>query len=237
MLSHWKLALDPVRKKLVPALAASLEDSKWGPRDRRALIEFCREFSGEESKSADEIERRLLVQRFENSVADAKRKANLAAALVALRKGENAWPLLVHKPDPTLRSFLIERIGMSDVDPGILQERLAIEHDASIRRAIVLALGEIPYSHSANYESRLLDRYEHDPDPGTHSALRWTLMAMKRGAALHRIDEKYATGEIEGDRRWMVGKNGTTFAILEGPASRLMRHRRMGNRTLFFDSQ
>ena len=101
MLSNWKLALDPVRKKLVPALAESLEDSKWGPRDRRALIEFCREFSGDEINSADEIERRLLVQRFENSVADAKRKANLAAALVVLRKGESAWQLLVHKPDPT----------------------------------------------------------------------------------------------------------------------------------------
>ncbi len=145
MLSHWEQALEPVRKRLVPALAESLEDNKWSPSDRRALIEFCREFSGDEIDSADVIERKLVGEHFDETVVDAKRQANLAAALVALGKAESAWPLLVLKPDPTVRSFLIERLAVSDVDPRTLRDRLAIEPDVSARRRL--------FWHSARFHS------------------------------------------------------------------------------------
>ena len=44
-LTYWKDALEPVRERLLPALAASLEQSKWAPSDRRAITDFYRAFS------------------------------------------------------------------------------------------------------------------------------------------------------------------------------------------------
>ena len=43
----------------------------------------------------------------------AKRKANAAVALLRMHQPENVWPLLKHSPDPSVRSYLIHRLGPS----------------------------------------------------------------------------------------------------------------------------
>ena len=76
----------------------------------------------------------------ESSIETARRTANLAAVLIGLQNGaEEAWRLLIHREDPTARSFLIERLGMPSLDPRILEQRLASEPDVSARSAILLA--------------------------------------------------------------------------------------------------
>ena len=78
----------------------------------------------------------------EAKVALAKKQASIGMALLVMGRGEKVWPLLKHSPDPTLRSFLIERLGPGGVDPKVLTARLEEEQEVSVKRAILLSLGE-----------------------------------------------------------------------------------------------
>ncbi|MCY2987989.1 MAG: hypothetical protein NTY19_09025, partial [Planctomycetota bacterium] len=70
------------------------------------------------------------------------RQANAAAALLRLNSSEKAWQLLKHRPDPTARSYLIHRVNPLGVDPKMIVARFDKEQDVSIRRALILCLGE-----------------------------------------------------------------------------------------------
>src|SRR5262249_42585129 len=72
----------------------------------------------------------------------AKRQANAAVALVRLHQPAKVWPLLRHSPDPRVRSYLVHRFGPLGADAGALARRLAEEPDVTIRRALLLSLGE-----------------------------------------------------------------------------------------------
>ncbi len=108
------------------------------------------------------------------------RRANAAAALVLLGRPSSGYPLLRFAPDPQARSFLVHRLGPAGVAPGSIFDRLRLEPEVSIRRALILALGEVPdRAWTAGFRAAvgawLLDRYEHDPDPGIHGAARWLI--------------------------------------------------------------
>src|SRR5262249_37365751 len=105
----------------------------------------------------------------------ARRRAAAAVALAALGQREKVWPLLRHTPDPTLRSYLIDRLGPGGVEARVLIDRLSPERelDVSARRALLLALAEfdphqlLPAEREA-LAPRLLAWYRDDPDPGIH---------------------------------------------------------------------
>jgi eukaryotic-like serine/threonine-protein kinase len=62
-----------------------------------------------------------------------------------LRLGESTdkvWLLLRHSPDPRLRSYLIHRFRPLGADPRALAKQLDDEKEVSIRRALLLSLGE-----------------------------------------------------------------------------------------------
>src|SRR5262249_41150019 len=203
-LKDWKNALEPVGGRLLPALAASLEDNRWGAVQRRTIIELYGSFAAEKEASFSPLEKRLIAEdgRGATAVALAKGKANVAAALLALRRGESVWPLLVHTPDPTIRSYLIERISASGVDPKLLKIRLEEEQGISARRALILALGGFPPDQSSEVVPFLLRLYEENPDPGVHGAATWVLRKWKIEKQTHEIDQKLATGRVEGGRGW-----------------------------------
>ena len=71
-----------------------------------------------------------------------KRQANAAVALIRMGRTEKSWSLLKHSPDPSLRSYLVHRLGPLGVEPGLLIAKLDQESDVSIRRALILSLGE-----------------------------------------------------------------------------------------------
>src|SRR5262245_1000791 len=72
----------------------------------------------------------------------AKRQANVAVALLRMNHPEKMWPLLKHSPDPRVRSYLIHRLYPLGADGGAIFKRLEEESDISIRRALLLSLGE-----------------------------------------------------------------------------------------------
>src|SRR5262249_47085135 len=72
----------------------------------------------------------------------AKRQANAAAALLRLEQPNKVWPMLQHRLDPRTRSYLIHRLSPLGAEPRAILERLDSEPDVSIRRALILSLGE-----------------------------------------------------------------------------------------------
>jgi hypothetical protein len=143
LLAQWAEALRPVRSQLVPLLVEQLQDAdatRYSP-----LLLVLQAYPDE---VASALEQRLdqkpaAAASPADKEALARRQANVATALVQLGRAGRVWPLLVQAPDPTLRTFLIHRLGPLGVDPQVLVQRLAKEADVSVRRALLLALGEM----------------------------------------------------------------------------------------------
>ncbi len=157
----------------------------------------------------------------------AKQQANAGVALLCLGQVEKVWPLFRHRPDPRTRSYLIHRLRLLGVDPRRLVRRLDEETDLSVRRALLLSLGEFGPESLANAERqplifRLLDIYRNDPDPGIHGATGWLLRQWKQQAQAQMIDRQLATGKVEGERGWYVNGQGQTMVVVRGPAEFLM---------------
>ena len=72
----------------------------------------------------------------------AKRQANAAVALLRMHQPAKVWPLLKHSPDPRVRSYLIHRLGPLGADADAILKQLESESDITIRRALILSLGE-----------------------------------------------------------------------------------------------
>ncbi len=122
-------------------------------------------------------------------IALAKRRANIGMALLLMGKGEKVWPLLKHTSDPTLRSYLMERMAPGGVDPKVLTARLAEEPEVSVKRAILLSLGEygldrLSLAERRNHVPWLLQVYRENPDPGIQGAAEWLLRQWGEAKAL-----------------------------------------------------
>jgi hypothetical protein len=218
-LSYWKEALEPAGERLLGALAAALEDNRWGAAQRRTITDLYRGFSAGRENGWTPLEERLAgIDGDEVRAVDlAKRKANVAAALVALGRGEKVWRLLIHTPNPTLRSYLIERLGSSGVDPRLLKERLDRENNVSARMALILALGGFGPEPLPDLAQELVRLYQNDPDPGIHAAASWVLRHWGRGELLRNIDGQLADQGIVPGRGWFVSKGGQTFTVIGEP--------------------
>jgi formylglycine-generating enzyme required for sulfatase activity len=116
----------------------------------------------------------------------AKRQANAVVALARQSRPDVAWPLLRHSPNPTVRSYLINRMGAMGVDSQLLAQRLAAEHDVTVRRALVLSLGLFrekdfaPQEH-ARLRQQLQRLYCDSADAGLHAAAEWVLRRWGQG--------------------------------------------------------
>lgn len=157
----------------------------------------------------------------------ALRQAKAAVALLKLNQEQLVWPLLQHRPDPRLRSALVDGFHRLNVDPRKLIRRLQEEPDVAARRALLLALGHFaesaitPEEHAALLPD-LLELYKTDPDPGIHSAVAWVLRRWNQAESLRQIDREFATGLATHPRQWYVNQQGQTLAVLKGPAEFLM---------------
>jgi formylglycine-generating enzyme required for sulfatase activity len=150
----------------------------------------------------------------------AKRQASAAVALLQLGQGERVWPLLRHRPDPRLRSYLIHRLSPLGADARAIVKRLEQEPDVSAKRALLLCLGEfgaeqLPAAEREALVPGLLKLYRDDPDPGLHGAAGWLLRQWQQGDKLREIDMELATGRVEAPRRWYVNGQGQTLALIE----------------------
>jgi formylglycine-generating enzyme required for sulfatase activity len=174
----------------------------------------------------------------------AKRQANAAVALMRLGRPELAWPLLRHRPDPRLRSYLLHRLSPLGADARALVARLdAPDVDVSEKRALLLALGEfgkeaLPQAERQALLPRLLALYRDDPDPGLHAAAEWLLRTWARRdhmdsieRGLKQIDERLREADLgvdrqaqalAGGRRWYFNGQGQTMVVLDAREPFLM---------------
>jgi serine/threonine protein kinase/formylglycine-generating enzyme required for sulfatase activity len=164
-----------------------------------------------------------------------KRQANAAVALIRMGRTEKSWPLLKHSPDPSLRSYLVHRLAPLGYEPGLLIAKLDQESDVSIRRALILSLGEYREGRLSTTErdvwaKKLLDLYRNDPDPGIHGAADWLLRQWRKEDQIKGIDKDLAkqplptlgvnqgpTSSHGNNRGWYVNSQGQTMVIVRGP--------------------
>jgi serine/threonine protein kinase/formylglycine-generating enzyme required for sulfatase activity len=159
--------------------------------------------------------------------SQAKRRANAAIALLRLGATEKVWPALQFNPDPRVRTYIIHRLGAFGGDPRTSIQRLDTEPDVTIRRALVLMLGEftesqLPRGQRQRLVERLLGIYENEPDAGLHGATEWVLRTWGQAKSLDALDEKLGSDEKQlqdrkssGNRQWYVNTQKQTFVIVD----------------------
>lgn len=152
-----------------------------------------------------------------------KSQAVAAVALVNLGHADEVWPLLEFTPQPSLRSFVIHYLGHLRGDPVALAERLEMEPNVSICRALIQALGgqhpaSIPWAERSRIIGHFQRLFVDDPDPGIHGAARWALVQW--GAELPSAGDR--PGQMPASPHapsWRVNSQGQTMVIITKPAA------------------
>jgi len=227
VVARWTAALEGAGRWLIPPLAEFLVDESRGLSERGVIASVYGSFARVVPGSHAWLERELAAAAGPDAAPDervgrAKRQASLGMALVVMGHDEPVWPMLKHGPDPTVRSYLIDRLALGGVDPKVLAARLGAEKDVSVRRAILQSLGEygldrLSPAERLNHLPLVRDQYRDDPDPGVHGAAEWVL---RQWGALGRetgIDAGLVTGRAEGRRRWYVTRQGHTMVVVPTP--------------------
>ena len=171
------------------------------------------------------------------------RQANAAASLLKLNQADPVWPLLKHSPDPRVRSYLIHRMGPLGANARAVIERLETEPDVTIRRALLLSLGEFGEQELSRAERQALlpklqGLYRTASDPGLHGASEWLLRTWNEDKWLKGMnaewikDSEQREKRVEGIRKqlasrvasapgvppqWYVNGQGQTMVVIPGP--------------------
>jgi serine/threonine protein kinase/formylglycine-generating enzyme required for sulfatase activity len=154
----------------------------------------------------------------------ARRKSRAAVALARLGRADRIWHLLEMAPDPSLRTYLIHDLGALGVDVRAVLGQLEVERDSSIRRALLLALGEFPPTALPENEwealaTRLEGLYAREPDAGVHACAGWLLRRLGRREIARRTEARVARADPSGDRNWYVDLEGLTFMVIARPGA------------------
>lgn len=252
VLAQWMETLKDVGCWLIPPLADFLVDEKRSVSERGLIATVYGRYAADTPDAYARLEKELTETSgadatAEAKVALAKKQASIGVALLAMGQGEKVWPLLKHNPDPTLRSYLIERMGRGGVDAKVLAARLEEEKEVSIRRAILLSLGkygsdQLTQNQRLTLLPRLLHLYQEEPDAGIHGAADWLVRQWQGAEQLKAIDEKLATGKVEGKRQWYINRQGQTMVVVAKPEEFWMgegeeRHRKRIDRSFALASK
>ncbi len=152
----------------------------------------------------------------------AKRQVNAAVALLKMNQPDQVWPILKHGPDPRARSYLIHRLSPLGVDSELIIKRLDVEADITIRRALLLSLGEFSLEQlSTVSRTKLLPQlqkvYSTETDPGLHAAAEWLLRQWDQEAWLTQTTKEWAQSR-EGREKLLAG---VQELVAKGPATLL----------------
>jgi formylglycine-generating enzyme required for sulfatase activity len=152
---------------------------------------------------------------------------------------------LKHSPDPRVRSYLIHRLGPLGVDAGVIVKQLDVESDPTIRRALLVSLGEYgetEFTRDARNAllPKLQEIYRTASDPGLHAACEWLLRRWKQEAWLTQVNKEWAKDKEQREKRlegigkllakenektppqWYVNTQGQTFVVIPGPVMSTM---------------
>jgi formylglycine-generating enzyme required for sulfatase activity/serine/threonine protein kinase len=155
------------------------------------------------------------------------RQANAFITLLHLEVADPGWTrLLKHTPDPSRRTFLIHHLKPYGVESHKILRQLDRETDVSVRRALLLGLGdyasEVSPSVRRDVIARLLKDYAEDPDPGIHSAIEWALRQWKEDRKLPKLKKHRPKNAAKGQPTWYVNGQGQTLTVIPGPVDLLM---------------
>ena len=143
-----------------------------------------------------------------------------------------------------MRSYLIHRLSPLGADAGAILKRLDEEPDVTIRRALLLSLGEYdekglsPEARKAVLP-KLQEIYRKDADPGLHAAANGCCGSGKR-RWLKQINDEWAKDKEQREKRlegikqvltkdkektppqWYVNGQGQTMVVIPGPVEFMM---------------
>lgn len=170
----------------------------------------------------------------------ARLQVNAAVALLRLDYAEKVWPLLQHRPDPRVRSHLIHRMGPLGVDAKVIIKHLDEEPNVTIRRALLLGLGEydpqkLPLMEKEALFSKVVRLYQYEADAGLHGAAEWLLRQWKLQDTIGEVDKEWmqqkeqrivlvrqALAKDQTTPQWYVNGQGQTMVVIPGPVEYLM---------------
>ncbi len=189
----------------------------------------------------DELDRKLAANAADaERLQLAKRQTNAAVAMLRMNHPARVWKLLKHSADPTVRSYLVHRLGPLGADPGDIGRRLEDEPDVSIRRALILSLGEFGAdSWTPGAKNQLVQQvqtiYRTASDPGIHAAAEWLLRRWhderwlqqtqdswradkgERKKRLDSIEIALTTEKAKAAPQWYLTGEGHTMVVIPGP--------------------
>ncbi len=245
-IAQWTDALKGASRWLLPPLAEFVVEEGRTSSERGLIASVFGTYATDQPDAYAWLEEQLdqksaPAASLDSRITLEKRQASVGLALLIMGRTEKVWPLFEHLPDPTLRSYLIDRLGPGGVDPRLLTARFDEEQEVSARRAILLSLVEYGPDRLAQDQRlklvpRLLDLYRHDVDSGIHGAAERLLRQWQMAEELKQIDKELATTKAEGKRQWYINPQGLTMAIVSRPEEFWMgeeneRHRqRIGRR-------
>jgi hypothetical protein len=226
VLSAWTVAFRPIATTLQASLVAALEDETKTDSERRSAVKLYQAFSEGRNDASPRLEARLNQldgpSEKDSAAARARRQATLGAALVSLDQPDKVWPRLIHTPDPTLRSYLIERIAAMAPDWKTVEKRLNEEKNVSARRALIHILGSmnteaLPAIERERLSPFFLNLYRHDPDSGIHAASEWVLRRWGKAGEVAAIDIELAGKPPRPQQQWYVNGQKQTMLVVNGP--------------------
>lgn len=150
-----------------------------------------------------------------------KKQANSAICLLELGERDAVWQLLQQKPDPSLRSVIIDRLALLGANHEILSTQIKRESDPATRYALVLALaqfnlGQMSSQQREDLAKQIKGLYRDDPDPGVHSAAEWALRRLSDTKT--HLPARAWPGKLDPSRRnWFVNGAGHTMIVIPGP--------------------
>ncbi len=170
----------------------------------------------------------------------AKRQASAAVMLLHLNQPAKVWPLLKHSPDPRVRSYIIHKLSPLGADATAIATQLDAEKEISIRRTLLLSLGEfseaeLPPASRMALLPKLQALYRTAPDPGLHAAVEWLLRTWKQEAWLKQVNDEWKNDKEQREKRieeirqsvakdkgkapkqWYVNGEGQTMVVIPGP--------------------
>jgi formylglycine-generating enzyme required for sulfatase activity len=148
------------------------------------------------------------------------RQARAALTLLHLGQEGRVWPLLKHSSDPQARTYLIHHLSELGTGPDLLMQRLDVEQDVPVKRALCLALGGFSWEKLPRERERrvewLRQRYQKDRDPGIHGAVDWLLRQWGCEWDVKKLDA-VLKGQPPDGRLWYINSQEQTLAIFPGP--------------------
>ena len=144
---------------------------------------------------------------------------NAVVTLAQMDRLDVLWSLLEADIPPDVRVLLVHRLAPSGVAPEILAQKLTQQTSPSVRRSLLLALGEYePFQTTSRFREsvagHVAEIHEDDPDSGVHSAADWLLREWRIGRDTHKHPR-----EIEDGKNWFVDRFGQTMLVVRGPVT------------------